>query len=486
MRHVPPHRLADAIAGKLAGADQRAVERHVAGCARCKRARERIQRASDSFTTIRTQPAPDLPWDSVRTRIHWSVSTELREKQREPSPRRWFAPAALGSVAAGLLVYAFASAPAGLPHATTPSPSPIAHATAPATTHAPAPLAGLVNRATGDIMIDGIRTTDLFARRLGAGTVIATGDGRVDVQFGDASAFAVAPRSMLELRRFDAAQIELVVEGTVDIEVAPRASNQVFLVRAGERTVEVRGTQFRVHHDRATTTVACRHGLVAVRDATGQVEVGAKRRVDLATDIPVRPERMRPMSDDEVTDLAQATPMTLPVWNPDALLAGSAALEIATAGRRDVRVDGLELGLAPMRVRVLPGRHTVEAADHAGRFRRAGWVDVAAPVAGATPARLEVPAEPPPTRNINARRRQLQTGVDKARLARCVRSIAKSGLTGTYVQIEIAVDAQGAVGFLNVIDTDLPSTTANCVREVLADVHFGAGDAATWRERIDL
>jgi hypothetical protein len=39
---------------------------------------------------------------------------------------------------------------------------------------------------------------------------------------------------------------------------------------------------------------------------------------------------------------------------------------------------------------------------------------------------------------------------------------------------------------LNVIDTDLPSPTANCVRDALVDVRFGAGDAATWRERIDL
>jgi hypothetical protein len=139
-----------------------------------------------------------------------------------------------------------------------------------------------------------------------------------------------------------------------------------------------------------------------------------------------------------------------------------------------------------MRVRVMPGRHTVEAADHAGRFRRAGWIDVAVPTANAKPARLEVHAEPPQTRNISARRRQLQTGMDKARLARCVRSIAKSGLTGTYVQIEIAVDAGGAVSFLNVIDTDLPSATANCVHKVLTDVRFGSGDAATWRERIDL
>ena len=45
----------------------------------------------------------------------------------------------------------------------------------------------------------------------------------------------------------------------------------------------------------------------------------------------------------------------------------------------------------------------------------------------------------------------------------------------------------GAVNFLNVLDSgDLDTQTTSCVREVLADVRFGAGDAATWRERIGL
>ena len=495
MSHVPPHRWADALAGRMPDADRRTIERHAASCTKCARARDRVAKASDTFVALRNQPAPELPWDSVRARIHWSVSTERHERiklEQTPRPYRWLAPAALGVALAGILVHAVATPPlaafeASSDHAIAQpadrntSPRPVAAPTAPAA------LAGLVNRATGDVMINGIRPDDLFARKIVAGTVLATGDGRVDVQFGEASAFAIAPRSMLEVRRFDADAIELVVEGTVDIEVAPRAGNQTFIVRAGERIVEVRGTQFRVEHDKGRTSVACRHGLVDVRDTRGgRVEVGAARRVDLAADHSVSPERMRPLSIDEVNDLAQATPITLPMWDIDILLQGSAPLEIATAGRREVRVDGIELGLAPMRVRVLPGRHTVEAADAAGRFRRAGWVDVAAPAAGSKPARLEVPAEPPATRKFNARRRQLLTRMDNGRLARCVRSIAKQGLSGTYVQIEIAVDAQGAVNFLNVIESDLPSTTASCVREVLADVRFGPGDAATWRERIDL
>ena len=181
--------------------------------------------------------------------------------------------------------------------------------------------------------------------------------------------------------------------------------------------------------------------------------------------------------------LAQATPLTLPLWDRDALAHNSAPLEIATVGRRDVRVDGVDLGLAPLRVRVLPGRHTVEAADSAGRYRRAGWVDVAA---DGTPARVEVPAEAPRTSGVTERGRQLRAGIDQDRIARCMRSISRAGLTGTFVQVELSVDPTGAVGFLNVIDTDLPSVTSRCIRDVLADVRFGAGAAATWRERLDL
>jgi len=108
----------------------------------------------------------------------------------------------------------------------------------------------------------------------------------------------------------------------------------------------------------------------------------------------VSSEQVVALSSDELATLTQATPLALPLWDPVALAQTSAPLEIATSGHRDVRVDGVELGLAPLKVRVMPGRHTVETADSAGRFRRAGWIDVAAAPHG---VRLDVPAEPPPT-----------------------------------------------------------------------------------------
>ena len=175
----------------------------------------------------------------------------------------------------------------------------------------------------------------------------------------------------------------------------------------------------------------------------------------------------------------------MPVWPGAAQLAEqSAALEIASESARAIRVDGVELGAAPMRVRVMPGRHTVETADAAGRFRRAGWVDATA----GKPARLDVRADEPaaPNTGIATRKQQLLGKLDRARLASCTRTIAKSGLSDTYVRIEISIDETGAVQFLNVIETDLPSTTASCVRETVADVRFATGPAATFRLKLDL
>jgi hypothetical protein len=479
VKHVAPQRWADLWAGRVDDAERTSLERHAAACPKCARERERVTRASDSFVAIKSQTAPELAWDSVRAKVHWSVSTERRAKVAVGSSNAgWIA---FGVTAAAAVATMFVERPVP------PSADGPAIAMGVPRVEAPAkPLAGLVNRTTGDLMIDGLRPADPFRIQLAAGNVIATGDGRVDVQFGDRSAFGLGPHSRLELVRFDSHAIELVVDGTIDVEVGPRAADQRFTIRAGRREIEVRGTQFQVTHDKDTTAVACRHGLVAVRDAGGQREVGAARRLVLPSNKPVLGETVTTLSIDQVTELADATPLSMPLWDLGTL-ANSAPLDIATAGRRAVRVDGVELGEAPMRVRVMPGRHTVETVDHQGRYRRAGWVDV---VAGAKrPARVEILPEPPatPVRGIDERRRQLKAGIDRGKIAACTRAAAKQGLVaGAYVQIEISVDATGAVNFLNILETDLSRKLSDCIEGVLKDVTFRAGPAASWRERIDL
>ncbi len=475
MKHVAPHVWADAFAGKLAEREVAELDRHADDCARCRTARDRVQRASSSFPALRAQQAPELGWDSIRARVHWSVSTERHVKvHRVPHLRAW--------IGAGILAVGAASVVVALhvQHAH-PQPTPIA-------THAPvapkpATLAASVSRLAGDVLVDGVVPDHPFAHPIGAGTVIATGrSGRIDAQFGEASAFALGPRSQLELRRFDAEVIELAVDGTVDVVVSARGKNQRFLVDAGDRVIEVRGTRFAVKHGATGTTVACQHGLVAVRDANDashELEVGAARKASMPTGHAISDVHAVPLSADELDELARTTPWATPGWTPD-LVARTAPLEIVGPSARMLRVDGVELGAAPFAVRVAPGRHTVEAADPAGRFKRAGWVDV-----GTEPTHFtaNIIDDAPPADGARVRGKQLHAGVDHARLAQCTRAIAKQGLTGAYVQIEIAVDSAGAVSFLNVLDTDLPESTASCARDALAAVHFGRGPAATWRER---
>ena len=496
-RHVRPEKWADAFAGRLGDKLVAEMDGHAESCPRCAKQRDRIRRSSSTFPSLRAEAAPELSWDTIRARVHWSVSSEKRSRERVSrrgvGPRSpasagfappWLIAASLVATG-GVIAAALLTSPIAPPRP--PSTAPVAvkdHAPIPVTLVAPvpAPLVGLVSRLAGQVMIDGVRRADVFERTLPAGTVIATGEGRVDVQFGADSAFSLAPRSTLELRRFDAERVELAVEGTVDLTVAPRAPGQRFFVIAGDQTVEVRGTQFRVTHDTAGTQVACRHGRVVVSDAAGTAVVATARKLAVGARTQVDPTRVAPLSAAELDQLAEATPATMPLWTDAAtLVQTSAALEIATVGKSAVRVDGVELGEAPLRVRVMPGRHTVETADTAGRFRRSGWVDVSA----AKPARMVVQTEAAPTGGTAERRRQLHAAIDHVRLANCTRAITKAGLS-SFVHIEISIDETGAVDFLNIIDTDLASSTASCVREVLADVQFRRGPAATFRDKIDL
>ncbi len=481
MKHVAAHRWADLWAGRVEDSERIAMERHAEACPQCSRTRARVTRASDSFVSIKDQSAPDLAWDEVRARVHWAVSTERRAKLPPRDSRAGWV--AAGLVAAAAVATLFVDRPEA-PVIREPIALPSLRPERAAAT----PLAGLVNRLTGDLMIDGLRPADPFRISLAAGNVLATGEGRVDIQFGDHSAFALGPHSRLELVRFDTAAIEFVVDGTIDVEVATRAPQQRFTIRAGLREIEVRGTQFRVIHTTKSTAVSCRHGLVAVRDASGQRDVGAARRLVIPTNNPVLGETVAALSIDEVTELADAMPLSMPIWDLTTL-GNSAPLDIATASRRAIRLDGVELGDAPMRVRVMPGRHTVEAIDNQGRFRRAGWIDVVAHAK--QPARLDLHPEPPVSRapayaDINVRRSELKAGTDQGKLSACTRAAAKQGLGGGYVQIEVSVDAQGNVQFLNVLETDLPRRLADCISTVLRDVRFKVGPLATWRERIDL
>lgn len=483
-RHVAPERWAALAAGEVSARSAARMQEHAARCARCRQAQERVTAARAAMRELRDASAPELPWDSIRAKVRWALASG--EPAAAPRSLRW--PAALAALATvGVGALALLPGRAG-PAPEAPAQAPVAVAAAPA--RVAAPLGALVTRVRGVTQLDGVRDgASMFARVVGPQAVLATAAGALDLQLGEGTALTLGPRSTLRLERFDTEAIELTIDGVIDLEVAPRRPGQRFLVRAGAQTVEVHGTRFRVEHHADHTRVACRHGLVSVRDGAAEVSVAAGAVASLRTG---EPPRSTPLSAAEEVELALSTPYRLPWDDVAALAAGSARLELDVDPARRVRVDGQELGAGAVAVRVLRGRHLVETAAVGEPFRRAGWAEVGAGVVvahfseseGASAALAASGASSPRART--ARLAELRGALDRRQLARCVRPITKQGVADTFVTVELSVERDGAIGYLNILDTDLPGEIAECVRSELAKLRFRAGPSARLRERLEL
>jgi hypothetical protein len=493
--HVAPTRWADLARGRLSDADRRRALAHAERCAECARARDRIAGAAAAMADIAKAPAPELGWDHIRARVHWTVSSERRSQQRRAArPRRWWLAAPVLAAAAALVVGS-QLVPAARPLPVASIPAQPAEVTPVALAVAPAPLAGVVTLVSGEVAIDGVTAPRaLLAHPIAAGSVVRTAVGRVGVQFGAGSAFAVGAGSTVDVRRFDSAAVELAVEGELLVEVSKRAPGQRFTVLAGGRTVEVRGTAFRVVQRDGALEVACSHGRVAVIDrarAGGEIEVGAGEVARIDGDR-VLGAAARPLDAAALDALTRAQAPRLPVWaDPAQLERTSGLLEIAVAPGRAVRVDGVDVGKGPLSLRVTSGRYLVQAERAPGRWSDAEWLEVGA----ADSAHLEVvaaraegggarPDAPTTPAARDERHGQLERLLDRGRVVTCLRALTKQGITDTFVELDLGIDGDGAVSFLNIADTDLPRSTAACVRDAVSAIQFPAGPAATWRHRL--
>jgi ferric-dicitrate binding protein FerR (iron transport regulator) len=538
MIHVAPERWAEAAAGKLSPSKLERALAHAERCERCRLAQHRVLAARAAMTEMASAATPELPWDSIRAKIRWELSPAgtasssfpaltpapgaLESQRPATSPparaaaktagKPWrqrpaFGQLGWGVAGAALLASAGvvtmtalwsgdssdatdAGTPAQLAGArapATPPPAPsaieaAATAKPSATVAAGQPLLGLVTRARGAVQIDG-EATGLFERTIAAGAVLASGAGWMDVQLGEGSALAIGPRSSLRIERLDTAAIELSIDGVVDLEVAPRAAGQRFFVRAGAQLIEVHGTQFRVDHRADQTRVSCRHGLVTVREGARAIAVGPGQGALVHTGQPMPPPS--PLSADELTELTLGTPYQVPWDDASAVARTTARLELSAPATRRLRLDGIELGAGSVEVRVVRGRHLVETSEEGSAFHRAGWAVVGAK---SQAVRFDVSAEEsirPPSGSYQ-RLRELRARVSTAELKRCVRPLLKQGMSGSFVRIELGVERDGTIGYLNILDTDLPVGLAECVRAVIADVRFVAGPAATVIEKLEL
>ncbi|MCE9580641.1 MAG: FecR family protein [Deltaproteobacteria bacterium] len=491
-RHVAPARWAQLGRGKVSDGDRARMLAHADDCRDCARARDRVLGAVDAFAAITATPAPELGWDHIRARVYWATSSERRSRERTAEfakvrRRRWalaLVPAVAAAGAAGVMI---AASGGGAPDEPRPVPA-TAVVTPSAPAPAPTPLRGVVTLAVGRVALDRAASpTEVMAGPVAVGSALTTTDGRVAVQFGEASSFALGPRSTVTVRRFDAAAIELAIvgDGELAIEVAPRAPGQRFTVDVGDRTVEVRGTAFEVRHRDGATEVACAHGLVAlIDDRTGnEVLVGKAQTLTVADRAPLAGQSAVALDASGVAALTAELGPRLPGWtDASGIDRTSAPLAVRAPVGRAVRVDGVVVGAGEIALRVMAGRHLIETEVSAGRFGAGEWVTTAT---GAL-TRVEPPPEPvvPPS-GARVRRAELASAVDHGQIAACIRSLAKQGIGDTHLELEVGVDASGALGFLNVVDTDLPASMAACVRDTVAAIQFRPGQAATFRYRFN-
>lgn len=508
-RHPEAVEWADAEAGRLAPRRLAQLDEHAEACPSCRQAWQRVRAARTAMAELAASPppSPELPWDSIRAKIRWELSPAGTTGRLPVSRRRftlfgttlgatpswvWWGAASLVATATAAVLHFSATDtidPSDLRASRDGAAAPptLAHHLAPAVSPAPsvdaaAALIGLVTRTRGAVQLDG-DAQNLFERPVRAGSVLSSGVGWMDVQLGEGSALTLGPRGSLRVDRFDASTIALSIDGVVDIEVAPRAAGQRFLVRAGAQTVEVRGTQFRVEHRADETRVSCRHGAVVVSEGSRSRQVGAGEKVAVHTGQPM--PAAAPLSAAERIELALATPYRVPWDDAATVAAATARLELVAPAERRLRLDGVELGAGSLEVRVGRGRHLVEASHAGGPFHRAGWAVVGAQ-AETVRFEAETSAETPSASASHQRLRELRARLARGKLARCVRPLAKQGLAETFVRVEMFVERDGSVGYLNILDTDLPTEIAECVRSVVADVRFVAGPPAKVVEKIEL
>jgi hypothetical protein len=505
-RHVAPHRLADLAAGRLEGRDAARVRVHLDGCEACRGAWDRVRAARSSFADIAGAPPPDLKWDRMRAQVYWTMGSGSFPAVAPPgrlSSRIWLAAPLVAATAVAIAVWApwqpsSTKRPEPLAAPAAPVKPSASDAVAPAAIPvelAPTPLLAVITLIEGDAsLVRGPGAAELAdadeigAAAIAAGARLATADGRVALQLDAASVVTLGNRSSLVLGRLDEAGVELVVDGQVDIAVTRRAPGQRFTVVAGGRTVEVRGTAFRVVHRDGEVAVSCEHGRVAVSSGDATVEIGAGQALALADAEPLLGRAPRPLGDAELASLQASRAPSLPGWtDPQTVLRTTRPFAVVAPRTRAVRVDGEIVGSGAVWMRVSPGRHEVAAETAPGRFAKGQWVPVGdEPMKPLILAQAKTDPAGGTAASRSARKTELERAIDRGRVRACVRKIESQGLLAdTFVELEIGVDANGAIRFLNIAETDLPPGAASCIRDTVAASRMSTGAAATWRHRIN-
>ncbi|MEO7735794.1 MAG: FecR domain-containing protein, partial [Kofleriaceae bacterium] len=105
---------------------------------------------------------------------------------------------------------------------------------------------------------------------------VVSGTGPSAVSFGDAH-ITMDAETALVLGREAGHPVVLIERGAAWFTVAPRDGRPAFIVRAGDASVHVVGTRFRVARSEEQISVAVEHGVVDVRFRGAVTTVGARQ-----------------------------------------------------------------------------------------------------------------------------------------------------------------------------------------------------------------
>jgi len=521
-RHVAPHRMADAAAGRTSEREAARIKQHVDRCSRCSASAERLARARGAMNEIAAAQAPDLAWDRIGVRLYWENSSARHAALRKPEHSVWrrrFAFAVVGGalLAAGGLV-AMTMLGGDRPEAPRAVAAPTGAAAPSPGEQAPVPAAmrGVVTFASGRASIDGapVDTATLFERPIGAGTRLdSASGGRLVVQFGHQSGFALGPGSSLVVRRFDDAGVELdVLHGTLDVEVSKRRPGQTFAVIAGRHRVSVRGTAFRVDHRNGELEVACAHGRVVVTDGASEVALDAGEMIHLLREVMLARAARQQIDPERLAELESSLdgPL-LPAWTePRALFDTSSIVDVAASPGQEVRLDGVDVGEGAFVLRVMSGRHKLQVADATGDFAAGTWVEAGPGERRAARARRDGVvrlgavrdiADPAPGELTDAgprassedtraarkvRHDQLATALQDSGPARqCLEPLQKRDLVaGSFIVFDVGINADGSQGHLNIAESNVPAEVERCLRRAVDAVELPRGPTATVRYKL--
>ncbi len=381
--------LARLVEGRLEAPLRDATVAHAEGCARCRAELRRLRGARDGFEAARTLEPPELPWEQMGAQIAWQL------RQPPPARVRWPLFVLGGATLAAAAVLTLwlvgrggagrdggklaAPAPSALPSpAPVVSPTPVRPAAAPGQAWAFLIEAELL-RGRGGATLAALSAEAAAAEPLLAGDRLRAVGGRVGLVLEARTALMLEAGTEAALRALDAETIELeLARGRVTLEVARRSPTQRLSVLAGGKRITVRGTRFAVAlQDDGALAVGVGHGRVELgpADTAGAVlAIDGGSVAELSAGEDVANARVRALTDDERAELEVELPLPGTLAGAE-LPKATRLLRVGSSQAAVLTLDGAPVGQGSALVRVLPGRHLLEASSGAHRVSR--WIDSA-------------------------------------------------------------------------------------------------------------